>query len=557
MTCSDVQGHVPECRLPALELMFKAEGDKVEKRLQGYIHACGYPRWLSVVTGPKGLYREEHILSFLETHLEPWTEDREWRILLLDAYAPQMSDNVRRLAWMHGYIVVIHGGGATGITQTNDTDLHQHQRRLYTEKEMAEMLRLARINPGKMPSAMVEQCIDWMAEVWGQRALHDQARRGYKYTGATNALDGSEDHLIAREARVFWDNLGVSAKRDAVCHDVRVEVEGGRLRWGYDAVYSLVAPFPLRRALDQMVEFQDDEDVAPVEDEAAWSQDEDDDSHDSGDDGGDEEAVGEDDALHDGGDSDDAGAEGEVHALCDGGDGDAALSVAQADSVCEHSSRISALQQAAELLEGKQLSAVAQVLRNAMREEQRASVGTAATDAGVAQAMREQLGQEEQALAKQRQRVRRTMEAARVAKKARTEAKEMQGRLAAARKKLREASEMQETQAAVKTFTPAMLGAGLPRGGGAAHRNRRRDVLNRLAARGAEFSAQGKNDWVWFRVVWDKKMCEEHGSAWGQVFAEQMQHLCEALVAGEASAVADFMASETQRALQDVLALRV
>jgi hypothetical protein len=118
------------------------------------------------------------------------------------------------------------------------------------KKEMTEMLRLARINPGKMPSAMVEQCIDWMAEVWGQRALHDQARRGYKYTGATNALDGSEDHLIAREARVFWDNLGVSAKRDAVCHDVRVEVEGGRLRWGYDAVYSLVAPFPLRRALD-------------------------------------------------------------------------------------------------------------------------------------------------------------------------------------------------------------------------------------------------------------------------------------------------------------------
>ena len=52
-------------------------------------------------------------------------------------------------------------------------------------------------------------------------------------------------------------------------------------------------------------------------------------------------------------------------------------------------------------------------------------------------------------------------------------------------------------------------------------------------------------------------MYEEHGSDWGQVFAEQMQHLCEALVAGEASAVADFMASETQRALQDVLALRV
>ena len=47
-----------------------------------------YPCWLSVVIGPKWPCREEHILSYLETHLEPWTEDRQWRILLLDAYAP-------------------------------------------------------------------------------------------------------------------------------------------------------------------------------------------------------------------------------------------------------------------------------------------------------------------------------------------------------------------------------------------------------------------------------------------------------------------------------------
>ena len=116
------------------------------KKLQYQISACGYPSWLTVVTGPKGSYREEHILSFLETHLEPWTEDRQWRILGLDAFAPQMTDSVRRLAWARGYIVVIHGGGATDSTQTNDTDLHQHQRRLYTEKEIAEMLRLARLN---------------------------------------------------------------------------------------------------------------------------------------------------------------------------------------------------------------------------------------------------------------------------------------------------------------------------------------------------------------------------------------------------------------------------
>ena len=120
-----------------------------------------------------------------------------------------------------------------------------------------------------------------------------------------------------------------------------------------------------------------------MEDEAAWPDDEGDYEDDAS-----EESVGEDDALHDGGGSDDAlhdgggsddagaegefhalrdggdgggaGAEGEVHALCDGG---AALNLAQADIPCQHSSRISALLQEAELLDGQQLAAVAQVLR--------------------------------------------------------------------------------------------------------------------------------------------------------------------------------------------------
>ena len=52
-------------------------------------------------------------------------------------------------------------------------------------------------------------------------------------------------------------------------------------------------------------------------------------------------------------------------------------------------------------------------------------------------------------------------------------------------------------------------------------------------------------------------MCGEHDKALGRIFAEQMQHLCEALAARKASAVADFMASEAQRKLHDVLALRV
>ena len=424
-TLSDFGMEAPDCPLPGHEFLFKADGVLLERKLRDYMHDRAYPNCLSVATGPKGPYRESHILSFLERHLEPWVEGRQWRILGLDAYGPQMTDNVRRLAWYRGYIVIIHGGGATGITQTNDTDLHQHQRRNYTQKEMAEMARLARLAPGKMPSALVEQCVDWMAEVWSDRRLRDQARKGFKYTGATNALDGSEDHLISREAREFWDKLGMSAKRDAACHDVFVEVSNGSLRWGYDAAYSMVAPFPHRDILDTAGELQDDEEVAPADEEKAWSDDEAEDVDD--DDGGEADTGNEDEEQYqDHGASDaEEGPEckGPAPHPCDGGD--AALTAAQADSLCEQSSRISALKQSIETLELHGLSAAAESLRRALHEEVRASVGARATDAGVAKAMRDDLGREERALAAQQRRVRKEMEAKRTAKKAKVEAKTM------------------------------------------------------------------------------------------------------------------------------------
>ena len=52
-------------------------------------------------------------------------------------------------------------------------------------------------------------------------------------------------------------------------------------------------------------------------------------------------------------------------------------------------------------------------------------------------------------------------------------------------------------------------------------------------------------------------MSKTHGRKWGTVFFGQMQHLSEALAAGDISAVVEFMVSETQRLLKDLLALRV
>ena len=123
---------------PSLELMFKAQGCELEGRLQAFIPADA--PWWTVVTSPRGSYREEHVLAYLERHLEPWSAGRRWRILLCDAFAAHMGSNVRRLAWQRGYIVILHGGGTTGVTQVNDTDLHQHLRRLYVEEEQHHLI---------------------------------------------------------------------------------------------------------------------------------------------------------------------------------------------------------------------------------------------------------------------------------------------------------------------------------------------------------------------------------------------------------------------------------
>ena len=254
--------------LPPLELMFKAQGCQLEHKLQASIPADA--SWMSVTTPPKGSYREEHVLAYLERHLEPWSGHRRWRILLTDAYAAHMGDNIRRLAWHRGYIVILHGGGTTGVMQVNDTDLHQHLRRLYVEEEQNFLIAHNRAAPGQLVTPRPSDCIQWAATIWRRTSLHIRGSGGFKSVGAAVALDGSEDHLVTREAKQVWDDVNMkSAREEALC-DVATEFRAGRLQWAFNQVYELVCDYPQRGALDRLAELQDDED--PV-DGAPWCED--------------------------------------------------------------------------------------------------------------------------------------------------------------------------------------------------------------------------------------------------------------------------------------------
>ena len=195
---------------------------------------------------PKGSYREEHVIKFLSRWLPAWTAERaaarDWRLLYLDAFAAHLTQRIRDLAFERGYVVLYHGGGTTGVCQVNDTDLHAAFEREYMDAECQSFFEQNLLDPGNIGRTR-QQIIDDAVAVW--RGLdHAEGVRGHKRTGLSNDLSGSEDHLVNRDARVFWDDLVFGPVRDAEVRRVQEAVAKGELSWCRTDIEGLFEPFP-------------------------------------------------------------------------------------------------------------------------------------------------------------------------------------------------------------------------------------------------------------------------------------------------------------------------
>ena len=107
---------------PPVEVLFKG-GERIQQGLEAELPGINLSG-LTVATSNSGSYRTEHVLAWLEKALlRLQGDDMRWRLLFCDCYRPHEGDAVHRLAWRHRYIVIIHGGGTTGVCQVNDTIL--------------------------------------------------------------------------------------------------------------------------------------------------------------------------------------------------------------------------------------------------------------------------------------------------------------------------------------------------------------------------------------------------------------------------------------------------
>ena len=193
-------------------------------------------------------------------------------------------------------------------------------------------------------------------------------------------------------------------------------------------------------------------------------------------------------------------------------------------------------------------------LENEIRKERRRMRAMSKEDPDVLLALARQRDEEE---ARDRERRRlvdqanaRTLSAARLRK-------QIQDANEVLKHDIMEAECLLETKHAVKTYSLEDLGQGRSRGGGAAGKKRRLEVLDRLARIGQGLSPAQKNDFSWWKDAWDANMLQEHGDDWPGVFAGWTQRVLVDYEGGWGNAFSMFVHSETRRCFDGTVALRV
>ncbi len=454
----------------------------------------------------------------------------------------------------------MHGGGATPVAQTPDTDLNEHVRRDYGNKEAR--LLLEKMRSGQVvPKLTHEECMQLMLEVLSDPALHMRASEGYKKVGQSIDLYGREDEMVCREAGTFWNEEttdkfpSMRPKIDAELAAVADEFQSGGITWCQRDVMRLITPYPSRQKVDRVLEnlgedfYHDNVHCLTNGDDATAVAEGDQEAISDSDDGDDEPAdhvpaavAGE-------------GAEGAESAeLEDSRMESAPLSAGEADAVHQVKATIAALEATLEGLRAIGSVRGVQCIEAELAKERRKARQLVKDSPAVADAFLRLRRAEDQERLMNKRIADQHGERKREAAKALADRDTAVAELRETRRKIHEMESVGACRHAIKTFTLEALGEGNDNAGGPKARKNRFEALDRLARIRAGLSAGQKNDWSWFKEAWDKEMVKQHGANWASVFAKWMQSVLD----DECSnAFSTFVYNETCRVFHGTAALHV
>ena len=559
---------------PPVECMFRAMGGGAHQRpkYEQHILGRGHGSWMSASASRSGSYKVGDVLDFLKRHLpERGTgpQQRAWRILLADDAAAHRDHRVARLAWSRGYVYIVHGGGVTPIVQVVDTHFNQHAKRKYMQKEGAALLRQMQL--GKVvPALRAVDCIDLMAEVCKDKRMHLMAARGFIETGLkVNLDDALLDEQITKEARFFWDSLGMREQVNQAVRDVREEVAAGRLRWTFQDISGLVLGHPhapdddvLARVGDHFDEGDDD-----VQARAEAIRDGEPGGEDASSEAGSDHAA--EGGLEEGSDAEEhlGGWSSPPAPADDGGCASSAAAGAAAIALRAGITEAEARQAeectevmhmfdmvAASLREYGEIAA-AGMIEGCRDKERRRRRLLCREDPGVLDALTQLHDAQRTAEQAHKQRHQEAKRQEAELRRLNREVAKQKQLVRAEKRKLADAQACAHERSLMQRVGLPDLGYGKRSCGGEKCKNARVKVLERVSMLGRGLSTEQRLNFGWFCEEWDSHNLTEYGAEWPATFATWVQRVIERLERGESTAVSHFVKAEWERCLSDRPAL--
>ena len=175
--------------------------------------------------GPKGSYRTESVLAWLEHDLGKADGNGNLELVFLDWFSAHLQDEVVDFIESQGHVPMFIPGGATPWVATLDTHYHNAYQREYMRLENLDNQQQL-LDGAPMPSITRQTVLDRAADSWKLLDFEKMGRDSWIETGIDLPFDTSQNHRLRRQCRVFWDSadLSMDQVRDRIVAEIDYRV---------------------------------------------------------------------------------------------------------------------------------------------------------------------------------------------------------------------------------------------------------------------------------------------------------------------------------------------
>jgi len=199
--------------------------------------------------GPKGSYRTEHVLRFLDWWCKPVGRPADTIVVVLDWFKPHLDERVDEMLHDNGHSVLRIGGGITPDVQVGDTHRHGPYSRVYRDLEAEDAQIQLQLRPSQLPNCSRQTVMDRAYEAW-RDVPHTDSEQEWVQNGITNALDGSQDGDLRSDLQSLWQALRMPVLRDQIRAEIADEVAAGRLH-AWSQYPDLLEPYDEHAPLEE------------------------------------------------------------------------------------------------------------------------------------------------------------------------------------------------------------------------------------------------------------------------------------------------------------------